>query len=152
MRNRKPDGPVVDEIRAIVEPRGYALVAFSSEIVNRRLHVHCVLHHPEGVELDTLAEMHRALEPRIEMLLDHEGAQRDARVEFSSPGITRTFASFHEFDVFRGKVVEILPVDTAEWVRGTIVSADSDSCLIRFDSGAEQSYTPDSIGKARLTE
>lgn len=148
MQNRPPEGPVVDVIREIVNPRGYALVTFSAETVRRRLHVHCVLHHPDGVGLDSLAEIHRALEPRLELLFD----QRDLRVEFSSPGITRTFNSFHEFQVFSGEEVAVLPVDSLDWITGTIVAADESVCTIRCVDGIEHSFTPESVAKARRIE
>lgn len=148
MYNRRPNGPVPEAVREILEPRGYYLVAFSSEVVNRRMQVRCVVHHPDGVGLEALSEIHRALEPRLELLLEH----RDLNVEFSSPGIGRTLASFHEFEIFRYQSVAVLPTDADDWIHGTIIAADADSCLIRDARGAERSFSPEAISKARLTE
>lgn len=152
MHYRRPDGPVAEAIRAVIEPDGYSLVAFTAEVIKRRMHVHCVLHHPDGVGLDALAQLHRALQPRIEMLLDEDAPNTDVRIEFSSPGLTRSFNSFHEFEVFRGKRVEVLPIGASEWIRGAILSADSEHCLIRSDDDTEHTFQPDSVVKARLSE
>jgi ribosome maturation factor RimP len=148
MQNHPPEGPVVDAIREIINPRGYALVAFSAETVRRRMHVHCVLHHHDGVGLDSLAEIHRALEPRLEVLFD----TRDLRVEFSSPGVGRTFGSFHEFQVFLGEEVAVLPVDSPDWITGTVIAADGSVCTIRCADTVEHSFTPESVAKARRIE
>ncbi|WP_018525224.1 ribosome assembly cofactor RimP [Alkalispirochaeta alkalica] len=148
MYNRKPEGPLAEAVREIVEPQGYRLVSFSSEVIRQRPHVHCVLHHPEGIVLDALAELHRALEPRLEALLE----TRDLRVEFSSPGISRVLTSFHEFDVFCGCRVQVLCPGASEWISGTILSADEGSCVIRTDDGREETFSPEMITKARLTE
>ncbi|SIQ00731.1 ribosome maturation factor RimP [Alkalispirochaeta americana] len=148
MHNRKPEGPVADAVREIIEPQGYRLVSFSSEMIRKRLHVHCVLHHPEGIVLDALASLHRALEPRLEVLLE----SRDLRVEFSSPGISRVLASFHEFAVFCGCRVQVLPREAPEWISGVIASADEAGCVIRTDEGRDETFSPEMITKARLTE
>ncbi len=152
MQYRKPEGPVADEIRAVVELHGYGLVAFSSEVVHKRMHVHCVLHHPDGVDLDALAEIHRALQPRIEILLSDDETPRDVRVEFSSPGLTRRFTSFHEFEVFLGKDVTVLPEGRNDWVHGTVIAADREHCLLQLEDGAEMRFVPGSIVKAQLKE
>ena len=152
MDYRRPEGPVAEAIRATIEPDGYRLVAYSAEVINRRLHVHCVLHHPDGVGLDALAELHRALQPQIETLLGRDEPHPDVRIEFSSPGLTRSFNSFHEFEVFRGRRVSILPIDASEWIHGAVLAADSEQCLIRSDDGTEHTFRPDSVVKARLSE
>lgn len=148
MENKRPSGPVADEVRRTIEQLGYALVEFAAEVVKGRMHVHCVVHHPEGVTLDRLSSVHRALEPRLEMLLD----TRDLHIEFSSPGIERTIKSFHEFSIFTGRRVSLLTDGSSERVDGTIRSADDSILEITTDSGESGRYDPPALRKARLLD
>lgn len=152
MQYNKPEGPLVEEILKVLKPRGYHLVSFSSEIIRKGRHVHCVLHHENGVELDALAEIHRELQIRLEELLEHEDPGRDVRMEFSSPGLFRTFAGFHEFEIFCGRNVHVLPVDNPEWIHGTIGAADKERCLIRLSDGSERRFHREDLVKAKLAD
>ncbi|MFW5642777.1 MAG: ribosome assembly cofactor RimP, partial [Alkalispirochaeta sp.] len=116
--------------------------------VKGRTHVHCVLHHPEGINLDALGEVHSALQPRLETLLEDD----DLYIEFSSPGIERRFKSFHEFQVFLGKRAKVLLVDGMEWIEGTIMEADDTRCLLAIDGETERILSPEGVIKARLTD
>lgn len=148
MQNRKPTGPVADTVAEIATGLGYTVVEFSAERVKGRTHVHCVLYHPDGVQLDALGEVHTALQPRLESLLE----DNDLHIEFSSPGVERTFKSFHEFEVFQGVTVRVLSRTTTQWITGTIREADDSHCVIVDDSGETHSFSQDDVAKARLTD
>ncbi|MCG8480988.1 MAG: hypothetical protein MI724_17980 [Spirochaetales bacterium] len=148
MKQSPPSGNAADAVRAAVEDAGYALVELSIERIKGRTHAYIVLHRNGGLTLDGLTEMHRALQPLLEEL----AADSDIRVELSSPGIDRVFKSFHEFEIFNGLRVELLPTDGRDWVSGTIAEATGQRCLIRLDDGSDESFSPDTIVKARLTD
>lgn len=139
--------PLSKEVSTVAATMGYALVEFSAERIRRRFHVHCVVHHPDGVTLDGLTALHQALEPRIALVLD----DRDAHVEFSSPGIDRQFKSFHEFQVFVGKRVQFITVGSTTWMDATIVGAAETVELQLADRSVLQ-LAPDQIQKARLVD
>ncbi len=148
MRNRPPTGPVADSIRELVQEMGYYLLECSHQHVKGRTHVHCVLHGPGGIDLDTLTTIHRALQPRLEATLD----ERDLRIEFSSPGVERTIKSFHELPAFIGRPAEILPTDADEWRRGTLTMAESDSCAFELQDGTTETFSPATLHKVRLAD
>lgn len=148
MENKRPSGPVADEVGRTLDQLGYALVDFAAEAVKGRMHVHCVVHHPEGVRLDRLSGVHRALEPRLEMLLD----TRDLYIEFSSPGIERKIKSFHEFQIFSGRRVSILSEGSTQRETGTIQRADDSILEITTDAGESRRYEPQAVVKARLVD
>ncbi len=148
MDNKKPSGPVAEEVEDTLAGLGYGLVEFSAEFVKGRMHVHSVVHHPDGVSLDRLGEVHRVLEPRLEMLLD----ARDLYVEFSSPGIERKIKSFHEFALFRGRRVSILPINGSDRTVGMIDRADDLIVAVIDDSGKPHEFAPGSVNKARLLD
>ncbi|MFA7566542.1 MAG: hypothetical protein WCY01_05910 [Alkalispirochaeta sp.] len=131
----------------IVHEMGYAVVDFSAERVKGRTHVHCVLHKAEGINLDALGEVHRMLQPRLEILLE----DNDLHIEFSSPGINRVLKSFYEFSVFTGMGVQVLQGEKPEWIGGTIESATEQECILVDEAGLRHTFTPDSIVKARLS-
>tara|TARA_B100000614_G_scaffold257135_1_gene276871 strand:- start:556 stop:1002 length:447 start_codon:yes stop_codon:yes gene_type:complete len=148
MKNNPPSGPVADAILDLVVDMGYTLLEFSSQHVKGRTHVHCVLSGPNGVDLDSLTQIHRALQPRLEELLD----DRDLRIEFSSPGMERTLKSFHECVAFVGHRITLLPADSDDWLNGTIASADTGRCEIDLDNGEKRTFTPDALTKVRLVD
>jgi ribosome maturation factor RimP len=148
MRNNPPSGPVADAVRELVESMGYFLLEFSSQTVKGRTNVHCVLHREGGIDLDSLTTVHRALQPRLEALLD----SRDLRIEFSSPGMERVLKSFHEVAVFCNHPVYVLTPDDQEWQPGTITEADDASCRIVFDDGTQGTFTADALLKVRLAD
>jgi len=139
---------VAETVEEIATSMGYSIVEFSAERVKGRTHVHCVLFHPDGINLDALGEVHTALQPRLETLLEDD----DLHIEFSSPGVERTLKSFHEFSVFSGHQIHLLPADDTNWVHGTIYTANDATCVIRDQSGVEYRFTPDTVKKARLSE
>lgn len=110
--------------------------------------MHCVLYHPEGINLDALGEVHSALQPRLEVLLEDD----DLHIEFSSPGIGRNLKSFHELAVFQGERVKILPIDRSDWITGTIVAGSDDTCTVETQDGTRRTFHVDEVHKARLTE
>jgi ribosome maturation factor RimP len=148
MKNAPPSGPVADAVRDVVEAMGYALVEFATNRVNGRTHVHAVLHHPEGVDLDSLSQVHRALQPRLESLLE----DRDLRIEFSSPGLRRTVKSFHELQIFKGQPVRLLVRDEHEWLEARILDADEAVCVVVSGDGSTRTLKAETVQKVRLSE
>ncbi len=148
LQNRKPSGPAAEAVDEIVTGMGYSVLEFSAERVKGRTRVHCVLFHPDGINLDALGEVHATLQPRLETLLEDE----DLHIEFSSPGVERTLKSFHEFTVFAGYEIQVLPADDTQWVHGTIFTADENRCVVRDQTGQEYTFTPETVKKARLSE
>ncbi len=148
MRQSPPSGPAADAVKELVGDAGYALVELSIERIKGRTHAYIVLHRDGGLTLDGLTEIHRTLQPRLEELV----GSSDVRVEMSSPGIDRVFKSFHEFEIFAGSRVELLPADGRDWLSGTIVEGTGQRCLVRFDDGSDESFSPEMIIKARLTD
>ena len=148
MKNNPPNGPVADAVREQVSQMGYTLLEFSHQHVKGRVHVHCVLHRQEGIDLDHLTAVHRALEPRLEVLLE----TRDLRVEFSSPGIERKLKSFHEFGAFVGQTVRVLPTDDDEWIEGEVRACDESGCTIEGRNGEQLHFTAATVNKARLAQ
>lgn len=148
MENKRPSGPIADEVVRTLIQLGYTLVEFAAETVKGRMHVHCVVHHPDGVSLDRLTAVHRALEPRLEMLLD----TRDLYIEFSSPGVERKVKSFHEFAIFTGRRAAIRSGDSGEPIEGTITKADDSFVEITTETGETRSYEPEAVRTARLLD
>ncbi|HKK49230.1 MAG TPA: hypothetical protein VJ932_09040 [Alkalispirochaeta sp.] len=148
MRNRPPTGPVADTIRELVQEMDYYVLECSHQHVKGRTHVHCVLHGPGGIDLDTLTTIHRALQPRLEAILD----QRDLRIEFSSPGVERTIKSFHELQAFIGRPATLLPADADDWQSGTLATADTDTCTFTMQDGTTETFSAATLHKVRLAD
>ena len=73
------------------------------------------------------------------------------RLEVSSPGLDRPLRSESDFQKNIGRIVKIQKKDEpgAQWIEGEIVSADSESVIIRI-ADQENSVTYDHIRIARI--
>ncbi len=148
MEYRPPEGIGAETVQEIAEHYGLTVVEFSTQVINRRRHVHCILHHRDGVGLDQLSEVHRALQPRLEALFEDPAI----RVEFSSPGVNRAFKSFHECAVFLGMKVQILFTGETEWITGILEHADHETCMIGTENGETRRCRREEISRIRRVE
>lgn len=134
-------------IGPVIEKMGYAIVELISQPRRSGLQVHLVIHRPTGVGVADCEEVYRTVLPRIEVSED----RRDIHLEVSSPGLSRNMKSGEEFALFVGRRVRVLMDDTAEWVAGTIRSADAAGFAMQGDEG-ERHIAFSEIRKARLVE
>ena len=141
------EDPYSEEVIPLLEGLGFQLVELSSANRKGTLHVHLTMYSPDGVGLDDCAEVYRALMPRLEVLSDN----RDIHLEVSSPGLSRSIKSGHEFGLFEGKGVKVLTADTDEWVGGVIATSDEESVTIRTKAG-DRTFVYGTIKKAKLDE
>lgn len=145
MKNGKPQGDPAAEIEQILQNQGFRLVELTIKRVKQRNHVYCIVFHPDGFDLDLLSQIHRLIEPKLEVFLE----DRDIHIEFSSPGIDRKIKSFHEFEIFKGSFVSILDSD-GQWTDGRIEEAHDEQLLLRTARGNRRQYKAEEIVKARL--
>lgn len=128
------DTKALEEVVApVVEGLGYRLVDLTAAGVRGTLHVSIVIYRPDGVGLNDCETVHRAVGPRMEVLLDN----RDLHIEVASPGIDRKFKSDREFAVFVGRGVSVL-TDESDWFGGILSSVTDDEIVV---AGAEEERT-----------
>ena len=122
-------------VRPVVEGSGLDLVdvAFRRESGRRILRV--VVDRDGGVDLETIAEMSEKVSRR----LDLEGfAPGPYALEVSSPGIERTLRRPDDYRRAIGAIVKLrttTPVEGATSLRGSLVSADEQDCIIASGDG-----------------
>lgn len=134
------------EVLPLVEKMGYSLVELSQSTRRNTMTLHIVIYRKEGVSIDDCTTIHRALAPRLDMLL----APIDLYVEVSSPGLNRKFKTNREFAVFEGRAVRVLREDESEWDRGTIVRADDESVTLLLHEGEEKIINLNTIKKGKF--
>jgi len=103
------------------------------------------LYAPDGVDVEKCTTFHRALLPRLELLLPGQ----DLYVEVASPGIDRTLKDGREFCIFQGRGVRCYRIDTSDWSAGSIASADEVSVVLKTRNGEER-IPYELIAKAKL--
>lgn len=138
-------GALRDQLEEIVQGVGFRIVELSVSVVKGRTHVHLVIYRPEGVSIDDVAEVHKTVLPRIELLLD----DRDVALQVASPGIDRTFKDNVEFAVFAGKGVRVLSHDRGDWIAGVIAAASDRDVDIETPEGVVKIAFSD-VQKAKL--
>ena len=142
------DQQMWEEARTVIEGLGYRIVDIQAKIVKGTLKVNAVVFHPNGVGLDACVDVHKTLLPRLEVLY----GDRDMTVEVSSPGISRVFKNLkHEFAVFEGQAVRVLPKDQHDWISGRIAGTDGESVLLDR-TGEEVRLEISNIQKAKLDD
>ncbi len=136
---------VYDIISPVVEAMGYTIVELTSATVSEDLHIHLIIHSPDGIGIEDCSRVHKTIQKRIETLTE----DRYFYLEVSSPGITRNFKTANEFSVFKGKTVRILLENESEWLKGIIV--DSNKSEVEIQTSGEMKNIPYSeIRKAKL--
>ncbi len=135
------------EISSLLDALGFSVVELKAARRPTGLHVSLVVYKKGGLGVDDIAEVHRTVLPRIELIHD----SRDVHLEVSSPGISRTFKSDHEFTVFRGRAVLVLGTASEDWIQGYIEDSNEHSVILRTQGGNKELRYSD-IRKTKLDE
>ncbi|MFP4330617.1 MAG: ribosome assembly cofactor RimP [Alkalispirochaetaceae bacterium] len=143
----KHDDPYIDEVVPLIEGLGFNLVELTTARRKGTLHASVILYAPTGVTLDDCAEVYTTLLPRLEVIT----ASREIHLEVSSPGLSRAIKSGREFELFKGKGVQLLTESEEEWIGGTIEDADERGVTLR-KAGVSTRYDLETIRKAKLDE
>lgn len=134
------------EILPLLEKMGFSLVELSQSSRKGSLTLHIVIYREGGVTIDHCTAVHRALAPRLEMVL----APADLYIEVSSPGLNRKFKNHREYAVFQGRAVKILREDESEWDRGIIKRADDKSVTLILPTGEDLTISLKTIRKGKF--
>jgi ribosome maturation factor RimP len=145
VERRNPDR-LYTEIRSLVRGMGFELVEFVSQIVQKTRKFHAVIYRKEGVTIDDVGAVHKAIQARLSIVED----SRDIDLGVSSPGLSRILKYFDEFETFKGRGVKVYRNSSGSWVTGTIGDSTSDGFeLIERDT----IFIPfTDIGKAKLED
>ena len=145
MAEPRPEN-LLTELEPLIANLGYRIVECDAGRVKRRLQVRLILYKDGGVGIDDCVRVHKLLYPRLEMMYDRE----DVALEVTSPGITRTFKSLREYDIFRGHPVRILPEDSSDWIRGIIREVEDGRLMLEDPAGDVREWDLRAIRKGKL--
>lgn len=141
----------VDKVRDAVAPladeRGLDLY----DVEPHQGGVRVLVDRPGGIDIDTLAELTRAVNRRLEEVDPHAGTYL---LEVSSPGLERPLRRPDHFAGAVGAAVTIKTVPGTEGdrrVSGTLATSDDDGVTVRTDEGDERRLGYDEIDSARTT-
>jgi ribosome maturation factor RimP len=144
VERREPD-KLFQEIQPLIRGMGFELVELASQIVQKTLRVHAVIYRAEGVTIDDVGAVHKAIQARMAV-----SETRDIDLGVSSPGISRTLKYFDEFVIFKDRGVRVYRSSTGAWVSGVI----GDTTEAGFNLlDAHTIFIPfTDIGKAKLED
>ncbi|MDC7220375.1 MAG: hypothetical protein PQJ59_10565 [Spirochaetales bacterium] len=134
------------EVLPLLDKMGFALVELSQSNRRGSLTLHIVIYKEGGVTIDDCTQVHRALAPRLEVVL----APADLYIEVSSPGLNRKFKSNREYAAFKGRAVKVLREDQSEWDCGIIAAADDKSVTLALPEGEEMTISFNVIKKGKI--
>lgn len=141
------DSPISAEVAPVITGLGYKPVEIAGQKSGKRYHISIIITGENGIGLKDCEKVHKAVLPRLELLLD----DRDLHVEVSSPGISRNLKSGSEFIQFSGSSVRVLPEESAEWITGTITGADESGVTLSTPDGVRL-FSYSAIRKAKLVD
>ena len=147
MRNRRGDTEdnIIEDLQPVLHGIGCAIVEVASGRTTGTVHIVLIIHREGGVNIDTCADVYKAVYPRLEML--YPGLE--IQLEVSSPGINRVLKNPTEFEVFAGLGVKLLLEEESDWKSGVICKSTSSSVDIDFN-GETETYDFSMIRKAKL--
>lgn len=146
-----------DIVRDMVEPLAHAAGAEVYDVTFNGGKLDVALQHPDGIDLDTLADISRELGEQLD---ERDVIGGKYTLEVGSPGLERVLRTP---DHFRGAIGESVTVRTApdtegdRRVRGTITAADDDGFTVRIEdeknqpTGDERTLAYDEVERARTT-
>jgi len=100
-----------------------------------------------GIGTAELSRIHRALLPRLELIL--EG--RELYLELSSPGTDRIIREGAEFSHYTGRAVKCWLTGADAWERGVLRGSDGEKILLET-GGEVKEMKYETIAKARLDD
>ena len=138
---------VTKEIRPLIEGLGYSLVEVKVGRSRGISKVSIVIYSEKGVTLKNCEDVSRLIYPSLEVMEEIP----DLTLEVSSPGIDRVLKDDREYEIFKGRGLQIIIRDTNEIVQGILVDADNEYISLKKGDVIKR-YRKDSIRKARLRD
>jgi ribosome maturation factor RimP len=145
MGDKALEEAALPEVEPVLRNLGFELVELSVGKSHRTTHATIVVYGRDGVGVDDLALINRALRPGLE----HALATQELNVTVSSPGIDRRIKDPREYSIFRGKGVRLRLKDEVEWVGGIIETCDGERLFLMTPEGGRE-IDLESVLKAKL--
>ncbi len=140
-----------DLLDPVVSAAGYELVELSVTAAGRRSLIRATVDGPEGIDLDAVADLSRAISAALDSAEDGGNSQFAGPyvLEVSSPGVDRPLTEPKHWRLAVGRLVS---VDIAgQPVTGRVVSADITGLVLRADStAATASWSWAEVGRGRV--
>lgn len=146
-----------DIVRTMVEPLAAAIDADVYDVTFNGGKLSVAISRPEGLDLDTLADVSRELSEQLD---ERDVIGGSYTLEVTSPGLERPLRTA---DHYRGAIGEAVTIRTTpdtdgdRRVRGTITAADDDSFTVAIEdddnqpTGEERTLSYDEVERARTT-
>ena len=145
---REPDqdtAVIIKELEPVANGLGFCLIEVDLYRKKGSARVRLVIGSSAGIGTDQLSMVHRAVLPRLELLL--EG--RDLYVEVSSPGTDRIIKEGAEFRHYYGNSVKCWLKGADNWKQGILRSSDEKKIMLETAEGIQEMNFIN-IAKARL--
>ncbi|MGP1575896.1 MAG: ribosome maturation factor RimP [Treponema sp.] len=139
--------PYFSDYEPLVTGLGYTLVGLQVVLHKSTRLVKAVIHSANGIGVDDCSKVHRVLLSRAEVLFNSQ----DIQMEVSSPGLNRMIKNAFEFHAFIGENIKVLKSSGADWLEGTLVSADTVKISLEVD-GVRRDILYADIKKAKLNK
>ncbi len=143
---------LLKEVKKVIEPMNIMLVELRSKETRSGLNINIVIEKEGGVTLDDCERVTRLLNDRLAILQDQE--LENYRLQVSSPGLSRTFKSRREYEIFKLRPV-IIYTNTAflegkTVFEGILEGMDGDRVKLKTGSGKLIEIPYKSIKKTKL--
>ena len=140
-----PSDPVFRDLDGFFRDFGLHLVDLALRTKGSTTSVSVVLHSSAGLGIDELSRVHKALVPRLEVLLKTE----DFSIELGSPGLERNLKYQRELGFYAGRKIRLYLVGAKDWEDGSIESVEGDHVTFLGTSGSK-TLPASAILKAKL--
>ena len=141
--------PHYKECAALTSELGYVLVELREVPQHKAVHVLVVISAKDAssqIGVNDCAKIHRALLPRLEVLLETDNIY----MEVTSPGMERNIKNAAEFALFLGREVRVWDKTVTDWVGGKIVSSDSEGVSLECGGNEIKKIMFTDIAKAKF--
>lgn len=124
---------------------GFEVVEVKLGLSHKLSHISIVVYNKNGVGINDCSSISRNILPRLELIEELD----NITLEVTSPGIDRQIKSKEEYDIFVGRGIKLLLIDSSEWTGG-IISEVKNNKLFLLKEKEIIEIEMNSIKKAKL--
>ncbi len=136
---------IIEEVEPIISGLGFKLIEVKLGLSHNLNHISIVIYSKGGVGVNDCSIISRNILPRLELIEELDNIS----LEVSSPGLDRQIKTKEEYNIFVGKGVKLLVIDSLDWIFGMISETREHSVVLSTKKGIIE-IDMNNIKKAKL--
>ena len=122
---------IIEEVEPIIDGMGFKLVEVKLGLSHKLSHISIVIYSKDGVGVNDCSGVSKNILPRLELIEELDNIS----LEVSSPGLGRQIKTKEEYNIFIGKGIKLLLIDSLDWIFGIISEVRGNIIILSTKKG-----------------